>query len=519
MYQALYRKYRPQVFEDVVGLPHVTNTLKNEVMSGRVAHAYLFTGSRGTGKTTCARILAKAINCLSPVAGDPCCECEACKKIDSGFSMDVTEIDAASNNSVDNIRDLREEAAFTPAELKARVYIIDEVHMLSTSAFNALLKTLEEPPAYVYFILATTEVQKLPATILSRCQRFDFHRIPNDAIAARITYIASQERINITPEAADMIARVSDGGMRDAVSILDQCSSFGDVTVETVARAAGLADKSYLLDLASYILSRETGQAIAAVDDLYRQSCDMEQLCRELIGTYRDMMLLKVSGSDEGVKADAATLARTKELAAAYTLETIIFVLDKLQLARERMRYSADRLVDMEIAMVRLCEVSLDESAVALAGRISELERAVSAGVTLAPKPAPTPKPTAPKPAPAPKPVSPKPAPTETKPVPQWPEIIAELTAHNPVAGGFLQGAKVVRDGDRLILSGVIAFVEDDFRSGGAMKTALETAASRVLGTKVTATLASEPKNASVSSDPLAELLSRAKSEGIPVKE
>jgi len=518
MYQALYRKYRPQVFEDVVGLPHVTNTLKNEVMSGRIAHAYLFTGSRGTGKTTCARILAKAINCLSPVAGNPCCECEACRKIDSGFCMDVTEIDAASNNSVDNIRDLREEAAFTPAEMKARVYIIDEVHMLSPSAFNALLKTLEEPPKYVYFILATTEVQKLPATILSRCQRFDFHRIPNEAIAGRIKYIASQENIKITNEAAEMIARVSDGGLRDAVSVLDQCSSFGDVTVETVSRAAGLADKSYLLRLATHLLRRETGDAIAAVDDLYRQSCDMEQLCRELIGVYRDMMLLKVSGTDESVKATAETLEKTKELAAAYPLEGIIFVLDKLQLTRERMRYSADRLVDMEITVVRLCEEKLDDSATALASRVAALERAVASGKPIAVPSVKAPEPPK-KPMAAPKKPPEAPA-QEASPVVQWQEIIAELTAHNPVAGGFLQGAKVKRAGNKLLLSGVIAFVEDDFKKNGSMKAALEEAASRVLGTAVTASLAaSAPEEPEEKHDPLADLLSHARQEGIPVKE
>lgn len=536
MYQALYRKYRPQVFEDVVGLPHVTRTLKTEVMSGRIAHAYLFTGSRGTGKTTCARILAKAINCLRPVDGDPCCECEACRKIDSGLCMDVTEIDAASNNGVDSIRDLREEAAFTPAELKARVYIIDEVHMLSQAAFNALLKTLEEPPAYVYFVLATTEVQKLPATILSRCQRFDFHRIPNDAISARIRYIAGQEGMNITDDAADMIARVCDGGMRDAVSLLDQCGSYGDVTAETVTKAAGLADKSYLLDLVSRILSHDTGAAIAAVDELYRQSCDMEQLCRELIHSYRDMMLLKVSKSDEGVKADAVTLARTKELAGDYTLENIIYVLDKLQLTRERMRYSSDRLVDMEIAMVRLCEPSLDDGNTALAARIGELERAVANGVTVTvPSPVGEPKVPTPK---AEKPVSPRPveerpcpAPSGNvekkttsapKPVTQWPEIIDELARTNPVAAGFLQAAKVVREGDRLLISGVIAFVEDDFRHNGPMKTSLEAAASHVLGNPVVAALVGgmppARKETVKEEDPLQNLLNRARDAGIPVE-
>ncbi len=534
MYQALYRKYRPRVFEDVVGLPHVTRTLKTELMSGRVAHAYLFTGSRGTGKTTCARILAKAINCLNPNGGDPCCECEACRKIDSGLCMDVTEIDAASNNGVDNIRDLREEAAFTPAELKARVYIIDEVHMLSPAAFNALLKTLEEPPSYVYFILATTEVQKLPATILSRCQRFDFHRIPSEAIAARIRYIGEQEGMTVTEEAAGMIARVCDGGMRDAVSLLDQCGSFGDVTAETVTKAAGLADKRYLLELAGYILRRQTGEAIEAVDRLYRQSCDMEQLCRELIHTYRDMMLLKVSRSDEGVKADKATLEETKELAAAYTLDGILYVLDGLQAAREKMKYSSDRLVDMEIAMVRLCEPVLEQSNAALAARIGELERMIEAGGSVtAAKPSgeqkkdvkPTGDKPAAKAAPAKTPSSgetqpAKPA-SKREPLTQWPEIVDEMLKTNPVAAGFLQGLQVVREGDRLLLSGCMDFVADDFRQNGSMKTTLETAASRVLGQTVTAGIVSaeteKTKTAVKAADPLQDLLSRAREAGIPV--
>lgn len=536
MYQALYRKYRPQVFEDVVGLPHVTRTLKNEVMGNRIAHAYLFTGSRGTGKTTCARILAKAINCLSPINGDPCCECESCRKIDGGTAFDVTEIDAASNNGVDSIRDLREEAAFTPAELKARVYIIDEVHMLSQAAFNALLKTLEEPPEHVYFILATTEVQKLPATILSRCQRFDFHRIPSEAISNRIKFIASQENMKITDEAADMIARVCDGGMRDAVSLLDQCGSFGDVTLDTVTRAAGLASKGYLLDYISLINCNETGKAIDLIDNLYSQSCDMEQLCRELISVYRDMMLLKVSKSDEGVKADADTLARTKELSESHTLEGIIASLDRLQLTRERMRYSTDRLVDMEIATVRLSEPALNDSATALSARIAELERAIANGVQVKPaaikekteenKPSPAAE-TAPrrglqKPDIAAEAVEK----TEEKParktVTQWAEIISELTHSNPVAASFLEKAKVTREGDKLILSNVINFVEDDFKKNGGMRASLEAAASKILNAKITAVtdgmLPNRPApQTKKSGDPFDDILSIAELEGIPI--
>ena len=279
MYQVLYRKWRPQVFADVVGQPQVTVTLQHELMAGRVAHAYLFTGSRGTGKTTCAKILAKAVNCLHPVNGDPCGECEICRGVESGSVMDVVEIDAASNNGVDNIRELREEAAFTPASARYRVYIIDEVHMLSQGAFNALLKTLEEPPAHVLFILATTEVHKLPATILSRCQRFDFHRIAPEDISDRLEYVARQEEASLDREAGLLIARLADGAMRDALSLLDQC--FGrsrQVTVEVVNETAGLAGREHLFQMAQSILDRDSPSALELVDRLYRESKDMARL-------------------------------------------------------------------------------------------------------------------------------------------------------------------------------------------------------------------------------------------------
>jgi len=279
MYRVLYRKYRPRVFADVIGQPQVTTTLKNELQSDRIAHAYLFTGSRGTGKTTCSKILAKAVNCLSPVNGDPCGECAICRGIEDGSVMDVVEIDAASNNGVDDIRMLREEADFTPANAKYRVYIIDEVHMLSIGAFNALLKTLEEPPPHVLFILATTEVHKLPATILSRCQRFDFHRIPPEDIADRLTYVCEQEGCTIDRDAALLIAGIADGAMRDSLSLLDQVMGQGEhITQEQVRRTAGLADKSRLIALAEGILSHDTAGAIDIVDALHRDAKDMARL-------------------------------------------------------------------------------------------------------------------------------------------------------------------------------------------------------------------------------------------------
>lgn len=257
MYRVLYRKWRPQTFEEVYGQPHITATLKNELVSGRVAHAYLFTGSRGTGKTTCAKILSKAVNCLSPHDGDPCNECEICRGIDNGSVLDVIEIDAASNNGVDNIRDLRDEANFTPVKAKYRVYIIDEVHMLSTGAFNALLKILEEPPEHVIFILATTEVHKLPATILSRCQRFDFKRITPEDICARLQYVAEHENITLDEDAAALIAKVADGALRDALSLLDRCCAVDEhITSEVVTKSAGLAGRDYLMRLSKCIIKK-----------------------------------------------------------------------------------------------------------------------------------------------------------------------------------------------------------------------------------------------------------------------
>ena len=294
MYQVLYRKWRPQVFSDVVGQPQVTVTLQNELKAGRIAHAYLFTGSRGTGKTTCAKILAKAVNCLSLKEGDPCGECESCVGIDNGSVMDVVEIDAASNNGVENIRNLREEASFTPAAAKYRVYIIDEVHMLSIGAFNALLKTLEEPPAHVVFILATTEVHKLPATILSRCQRFDFHRIDPEVIADRLQFVAGEENAHLEREAALLIARIADGGMRDALSLLDQCMGrSSEITLEVVSETAGLAGRDHLFSLADTVLRQNGGQALEQIDELHKASKDMVRLCEELAGHFRNLMLLK----------------------------------------------------------------------------------------------------------------------------------------------------------------------------------------------------------------------------------
>ena len=379
LYQALYRKWRPQVFSDVSGQPHVTTTLAHEVASGRLSHAYLFTGSRGTGKTTCAKILAKAVNCLSPVDGNPCCECEICKGIDNSSVLDVIEIDAASNNGVDNIRDLREEAAFTPVRAKYRVYIIDEVHMLSIGAFNALLKILEEPPSYVIFILATTEVQKLPATILSRCQRFDFKHIPPEDIADRLLYVAGQEGITLTGEAAVLIARIADGALRDALSLLDRCSAHGgEITADVVSDCAGITGRDYLFKMADCIKGGDTAGALGLVDKLNRESCSMERLCSELLNHFRNLMISKTVRSAENlIICSKNELDELKEQSSGFTLESIFYALSVLEETTFNLRKGLDRRTETEMAVIRLCSATLRTDNPAILKRLSDLEAAV----------------------------------------------------------------------------------------------------------------------------------------------
>lgn len=390
MYQVLYRKWRPQVFSDVAGQPHVTDTLRHELEEGRLSHAYLFTGSRGTGKTTCAKILAKAVNCLHPVDGNPCNECEICKGIDNGSILDVIEIDAASNNGVDNIRDLREEASFTPVAAKYRVYIIDEVHMLSLGAFNALLKTLEEPPSYVLFILATTEVHKLPATILSRCQRFDFRRIPPEDIAARLEYVAGQEGMTLAHEAALLIARIADGALRDALSILDQCAGRSNqITVEVVSEAAGLAGRGHLYELSAAIRGQDSARALALLDELHQGSCDMERLCGDLIDHFRNLMIAKtVPRPGELIICTESELKQICSEAEGFSMEAVLSALDLLQSTLERMRAGVDRRIEMEMALIRLATPALCTDSAALLRRIEALEQAMRTGRAPASAPA-----------------------------------------------------------------------------------------------------------------------------------
>lgn len=382
-YQVLYRKYRPKTFSDVVGQPQVTTTLVNELKSGRTNHAYLFTGTRGTGKTSCAKILAKAVNCLNPQNGEPCCECEICKGIDRGEVFDVVEMDAASNRGIDDIRKIVEKIAFTPERGKYRVFIIDEVHMLTTEAFNALLKTLEEPPSHVIFILATTEVHKLPATILSRCQRFDFHRISAADLASRVKFVTETEGGTITDEAALLVAVIADGAVRDALSLLDRCLSLSNsVDIETVRTTAGLAQKDYLLSLASSCVNKNSERAISTLNKLYNDSKDMSKLCDELINHYRSLMLIKtVRNPRELIIMSDEEYDTAYDQAQILSLADIVYAMDVLQNAFERMARGADNRIELEIALVKLSAPELDSSIESLLSRISALEKAVKCGI------------------------------------------------------------------------------------------------------------------------------------------
>lgn len=358
IYKVLYRKWRPKVFDDVIGQPQVTQTLKNELKSNRIAHAYLFTGSKGTGKTTCAKILAKAINCLNPIEYNPCGACPNCVGIEDGKILDVVEIDAASNNGVDNIRELRETASFTPSAAKYRVYIIDEVHMLSIGAFNALLKILEEPPEYVVFILATTEVHKLPATILSRCQRFEFKRIPVEVIAKRLSFIAKKENINLEEDAALMIARLCDGAMRDALSLLDQCmSKSSNINADLVCDAAGNIKKQHLDELAKCILNKNTTNAIEIINELYSNSKSMVLLCEELIAYFRDLMLLKAMHNPEKLLSySKEEHNKMKQISNEFTMVEILNILNKLHQTLQKLNKGSVLKVQMEMTFIELCE-------------------------------------------------------------------------------------------------------------------------------------------------------------------
>ncbi len=375
MYQALYRKWRPQTFDEVVGQKHITETLKNQVKSGRLSHAYIFIGTRGTGKTTCARILARAVNCEHPVNGNPCGKCPSCLGIADGSVMDVVELDAASNNGVDNVRALREEAVFSPAAVKKRVYIIDEVHMLSLSAFNALLKILEEPPEHLMFILATTELQKVPATILSRCQRHSFRRIDVPQLAEYMEHVAKSEHFGLTHDAAELIARMADGGVRDALSLLDQCSAYDMIDVEAVYSAMGLAGNLRIMDMLSHILRHDTASAVSGFNDLWMEGKDPAVFLKELGGLLRDILIFSVAPENASALISGGyDISALEGLAARMTREELICAMETVQRYSTQLREAKNPKTVVELCLISLCDNTLGEDINALRARVSRLE-------------------------------------------------------------------------------------------------------------------------------------------------
>lgn len=468
MYQALYRKYRPRTFDDVVGQEAITRTLKNQVVQDRLSHAYLFTGTRGTGKTSCAKILAKAVNCLHPVDGNPCNQCEACRSIDSGACLDVLEIDAASNNGVDNVRVLRDDAIYAPSEVKKRVYIIDEVHMLSMAAFNALLKIVEEPPEHLIFILATTELHKVPATILSRCQRFSFRRLGPEDIAGRLNFAAYEEGIAIEPEALRLLARLADGALRDGLSLLDQCASGteGTVTVQSIYDSLGLAGQQRTVELLRAVAGRDGAGALSLLAQLYDQGKDLSALLDELSSAARDLLLLKTAPAGaEAMLSGVCQLEELKGLLPAFPAAELLRMVTALQNGQAGLKGGGSSRIAAELCVIELCDPALRLDAEALSARLSRLEQAVQSGAALvaAPEkvePAETSPPSA-VPEKKAEPAGPaaESSPGDSLPVGFWADLVARLQPElPPKAKGFFSQEGPIRAG---LHDGVLVLTAD----------------------------------------------------------
>ena len=498
MYKALYRKWRPMTFDDVISQQHITDTLKNQIKSGKTAHAYLFTGSRGTGKTTCARILAKAVNCPNMKDGNPCLECDICRDAENGSLTDIIEIDAASNNGVDDIRDLRDGAVYTPERGSHKIYIIDEVHMLSTSAFNALLKIMEEPPPYIMFILATTEIHKVPATIASRCQRYDFRRIRPQDIASRLEYIAQQENLNLTSDGAFLIAKLADGGMRDAVSLLDQCSVCSEIIdAETVSNAGGIAGRDYLYEILDAIADKNTAKALSVTGNLYDMSKDLTRLCEELITQLRNIMLIQVSPktAESLIVCMPDELEKLNVLSKKISLEEVMNELSALQKCRENMSRVMNRRVEFEMTLIKLCgnknnsPETIDNSE--FYDKIKQLENkinSISAGNISAPvkKQSPPDVLTANNPV------------RDTEPIPnvdiknikqedmivcsKWNEIVEELKNIKPDLAGTLDGSYALTAGNVIFITSKNRMFVHVFKNFKENAIALSNAINTVLG-------------------------------------
>ena len=534
-YRALYRVFRPQTFSEVRGQDHISTTLKNAILTERLAHAYLFCGPRGTGKTSSAKILAKAVNCLDLQNGEPCNQCANCRAINEDNFLDVLEIDAASNRGIDEIRDLRDKVRFAPSQGKKKVYIIDEVHMLTNEAFNALLKIMEEPPPYVKFILATTDLHKVPPTVLSRCQRFDFRRIAPSDIVDRIKTVAEKEgTFTVNDEAARLIARLSDGGMRDALSLLDQCIAFSsEITPETVSSAAGIAGRDYLFDIIDAVSENDISRVISVTDRLYGMSKDMQRLCEELISQFRNMMLIKtIPGQNEILACMPDEIDRLTEIAGKMTLPDILEKLDILQTCCDRLSRSLNKRTELEMCFVRLCmklrtentaAVSAAPSAdiTAIQNRLAALEQGMSSQTPPQPQPnvrnVPIINPERNQPA-----STPSSADTQKidmskfVPVSCWAEILERYKQLCPPAAGFLNGTMAVEhENQMLILTNSDTFAKLFTLKDNQDK--LKQAVAEVTGKQYAIKCyKAKPKNAE--SSPAAEIIAKAQRSGIPTE-
>lgn len=541
MYQALYRKWRPRDFDSVVGQEHITRTLKNEVAAGKFSHAYLFTGSRGTGKTSCSKIVAKAVNCLQPVNGNPCNECASCRGIDDGSILDVVEIDAASNNGVENIRELREEALFMPVTAKYRVYILDECHMLSAGAVNALLKILEEPPEHVIFILATTEIHKVLPTILSRCQRFDFKRIKSRVIADRLLYISEQEQVTLEDEAALLIARLSDGGMRDALSLLDLCISHDTaITTATVTESVGLGGDDQLFLLVDAIIARKPTDALCVLDRLSENSVDFSRLCEQLVGHYRNLMLVKtVKDPGDLMQTTAESLQRYGEQCGLVSANHILYAMDLLQETMGKLSRTAFKRTEFEMAVIRLCDDKLGQGMENVLERLDKLERALrsfqasppvrqtqaSAGQSGAVSAASaSDKPSAAQSRHSAK--TPDSAGSsgeaqnaaEVQAFPEWPAVLAELKKHNAALHGAMMDSKAYTKGDIMLIDCSNEMFLTLLRTSLAAKESLRDSILAVTGQKFNlGPYNPEKYTVAKKKDPVDEILQKATELNVPV--
>ena len=540
MYQVLYRKYRPRTFDDVVGQPGVTETLRRQLLTGKTSHAYLFTGSRGTGKTSCAKILAKAVNCEHPVNGNPCNECAACRAIDTGACLDVLEIDAASNNGVDQVRALRDDAIYSPAEVRMRVYIVDEVHMLSTAAFNALLKIIEEPPAHLMFILATTELHKVPTTILSRCQRFSFRRLTPDDIAGRITDICARESIDIIPDAVQLLARLADGALRDGLSLLDQCAAAGQVTPESISQTLGLAGAQETAAILQAIARHDAADALARFDRLYAAGKDTSAMLDELCALSRDLLVLKTAPkSGIYMMTGVGSSEELQALLAQFTAGELLRITDLLQRSMADFSKSINLRTDAELCLIQLCTPSLQLDAASLNARLSRLEEGLASGAYAAPAPqkAVPPHPAAstagappweedrppytdadlppwetedtPPAAPS-APAAPQPA-TDAAPIGFWADLSERILKEvGPQAGMYLSGLSGEVQGDTLTLTVSSPLMKQQLQRIHMDET-FRTAASAMLGRPIAVTISLPTEKKSAASGSMADLVAFGK--------